>query len=258
MPAFLVIILVGASLLFAVGIWLLVLWILARASGWARLAEQFYFPEPFAGRILRFQSARIRQANYNGCLQLGVSAEGLYLVPFPLFKPFHQPLLIPWTGIQVERLKKFLFKGYRLSFPGCPGVSVDFPAWTFEKVMQNLKEHTDYRPEAGLAAPRSAEPSEDDESDPRKEIRDKAPGNATPAEGEFGHLLGGYTTAEAPRLLETLRERGVPFELDMDDRTNQSDRHTSYGWNSGVKVWVKPADQRVAERIQAEVFDIQT
>ncbi len=95
------------GLLFAlsfVAVWLFVTWIASRASGWHRMRQRFGNPGPFAtgGERIRFASAQIGWGNYSGALDLRVSSSGLYLATIPFFRPFHPPLFIPWTEIEVH------------------------------------------------------------------------------------------------------------------------------------------------------------
>jgi hypothetical protein len=83
--------------------------VIARLSGWARLAERFPADrEPEDGICFRGQFLRIGWCDYNGCLTIRVSSEGLYLAIWPIFVG-HRPLLIPWTALRVveERRRRW-------------------------------------------------------------------------------------------------------------------------------------------------------
>jgi hypothetical protein len=53
---------------------------------------------------------RVRMANYNNVLTLGVSRRGLYLASMFVFRFMHPPLLVPWSVIKVRRNKGWVFE----------------------------------------------------------------------------------------------------------------------------------------------------
>lgn len=106
--------------LFFVGLWCFVLFILSHASGWRRLAGRFEAARPFRGELLRFQSARLNWVNFRSALEIGADERGLYLVPMVLFRVFHRPLLIPWSEIEAEPFDHLILKGQQLTFRSYP------------------------------------------------------------------------------------------------------------------------------------------
>jgi hypothetical protein len=90
-------------------------------SGWRRLVERFGMAFEFSGEVISYASARIGIANYNGALVVGTSGEGLYLVPIRIFRPFHRPLLIPWTETVARSHGSEAFPRVQLTFPSVPG-----------------------------------------------------------------------------------------------------------------------------------------
>jgi hypothetical protein len=137
MNGFPVIILVGIPFFFA-GVWLLMMRILSFASGWTQLAERFQHAGEFRGEVHHSQSARMRGVNFNGVLEIGVGGEGLFLVPMRLFRPFHKPLLIPWEEMHAEPFRRFLSRGYTISFHSFPGLPFEVSGGTFEKLQGHL------------------------------------------------------------------------------------------------------------------------
>lgn len=115
-----------------VGIWIFVTWIASRASGWHRLAQRFGSPGPFAsvGERVRFASAQIGWGNYSGALELRASTSGFYLAPIWAFRPFHPPLFIPWSEIEVHPAR---WPGGApwLTFRSVPGVRIRFSRRAF-------------------------------------------------------------------------------------------------------------------------------
>ena len=87
---------------FFLSVWCLTLWAIATFSGWRRLAQRFAEERPFLGETVHRGSARLGVANYSGVLTVGVSPSGLFLLPMRIFRPFHRPLLIPWSEIQTN------------------------------------------------------------------------------------------------------------------------------------------------------------
>ena len=83
--------------------------VIAKLSGWSRLADRFLADrEPDEGACFRGQFFRIGWCDYNGCMTIRVSPEGLYLAVWPIFVG-HAPLLIPWTALRVveERRRRW-------------------------------------------------------------------------------------------------------------------------------------------------------
>ena len=83
-------------------VWCLTLWAIATFSGWRRLAQRFADERPFLGETIRRASARFGVSNYSGILTVGVGPSGLFLLPIRIFRPFHRPLLIPWSEIRTD------------------------------------------------------------------------------------------------------------------------------------------------------------
>lgn len=91
-------------------IWCGTLWLLATTGGWRRLARTYPARGIPEGRASSMQSAQLGGwCGYNGCLNMVVAAEGLYLVPFFPFSIGHPPLFIPWASMHHAREWKFLW-----------------------------------------------------------------------------------------------------------------------------------------------------
>lgn len=83
--------------------------VIAKISGWTRLAERF--PDDRVlddGVCFRGQFLRIGWCDYNGCMTIRVSSEGLFLAVWPIFVG-HAPVLIPWPALRVveERQRRW-------------------------------------------------------------------------------------------------------------------------------------------------------
>lgn len=118
-----VLIVLGFVVLFPL-FWISVFWLLSRLSGWGRLAESFPHRFEPTGDILLFASARVGWVDYSAALILGVGEEGLYLVPMWLFRPFHAPVLVPWTQIEADAREGRRIPRVKLTFPGTPAPAI--------------------------------------------------------------------------------------------------------------------------------------
>ena len=102
-------------------IWTFVLWLASWTSGWRRLAERFSATFEYTSEVVKFVSARFGLASYSGVLILGAGPQGLYLVPIRIYRPFHPPLLIPWTEIEADVHEGSVLPRMKLTFPSVPG-----------------------------------------------------------------------------------------------------------------------------------------
>ena len=90
--------------------WCAVMFLIARLTGWARLAERFRLTSTFTGPSWGFQSARMRwSTHYGSCLNVGADATGLKLSVLFLFRLGHPPLFVPWSEISIAGRQSFLF-----------------------------------------------------------------------------------------------------------------------------------------------------
>lgn len=87
---------VACLVLYIALFWLLVVNLIALASGWKLLAKRFRPQLPFPGPVWKWQSAMLRGARYNGSLNIGADPMGMFLAVMPIFRAGHPPLLIPW------------------------------------------------------------------------------------------------------------------------------------------------------------------
>jgi hypothetical protein len=95
-------------LLYFVGLWCAVSFVISWLSGWRLLARRFRASEAFYGETWSWQSVRFRGwCGYNNCVTVGASPEGLYLSLMLPFRLFHPALLISWREIEVETGKMF-------------------------------------------------------------------------------------------------------------------------------------------------------
>jgi hypothetical protein len=103
--------------------WIALSILIAKLSGWARLARHYRTGTPRDGVRFRFQSAGMRfGTNYGGCLTVGVNRMGLYLAVWFLFRIGHPPLLIPWRDITMTERKKFFIQQVVFQFARCSAI----------------------------------------------------------------------------------------------------------------------------------------
>jgi hypothetical protein len=83
--------------------WCAIVVLISRVSGWARLAERYHTNEAAQGPAWRFESASMRwNSRYGNIVTLSAEAQGLRIALFPLFRPGHPPLLVPWNEISAR------------------------------------------------------------------------------------------------------------------------------------------------------------
>ena len=95
--------------LFFVGMWCGVSMLLSVAGGWRRLAQRYPARGLPTGKRFGWQGARLGWVNYNNCMTIYSSAEGLHLSVWFLFRLGHPPVFIPWEAIRNEQERKVLW-----------------------------------------------------------------------------------------------------------------------------------------------------
>ena len=87
---------VACLVLYIALFWLLVVNLIALASGWKLLAKRFRPQFPFPGPVWKWQNAMLRGVRYNGSLKIGADPTGMFLAVMPIFRAGHPALFIPW------------------------------------------------------------------------------------------------------------------------------------------------------------------
>lgn len=97
---------------FFVALWLLITYWVALLGGWRLLVKRFRATGEFSGPKWSMQSAAMRWlSHYNNVLTVGANPEGLFVVPFVLFRAWHPPLFVPWAEITAQnKTQLFFFK----------------------------------------------------------------------------------------------------------------------------------------------------
>ena len=120
-----------------VGIWVAMLVLIGKWSGWTSLARDYCCTEPFTGSRWHFQCGQLRWfCSYNNCLTVGGDARGLYMSIFPLLRVAHPSLFIPWREISVSRDKVLWIKQVKFVL----GHELRIPLTVRERLAQRLQE----------------------------------------------------------------------------------------------------------------------
>jgi len=115
--------------------WSVVLSLIARLSGWSLLAEYYEAADAYDGPRRRFQSISMERlkfvpSNYGGVVEFGADARGLHISLFILFRPFHPPLVIPWSDLKVETRQVLMWTQAVLIAARAPEVKIMVPGPT--------------------------------------------------------------------------------------------------------------------------------
>ena len=90
-------------------VWFALLTLLARLGGWYALAQRYSTSVESEGQRFRWCTVTFRWVDYNGCLTLIVSPEGLYIAMPRLLRLGHPCLLIPWSVLHFVKIHKVWF-----------------------------------------------------------------------------------------------------------------------------------------------------
>ncbi len=97
------------ALLFA-GMWFVVLKIVAVASGWQILANNYMADGRPEGKKFPIAHAAIGSKNAPancGGLSVTIGARGIGITPWPPFRPLCPPLFFPWSAVKSAKPDKF-------------------------------------------------------------------------------------------------------------------------------------------------------
>lgn len=99
------------GVLFFVGLWGAICALLSAMSGWRGMAALYPCPPGATGPQLKSGFAsRVGWVNYRGVLTFEAAPQGLIVRVMRLF-PFHAPVLIPWSAMQLTRDNGIFFAG---------------------------------------------------------------------------------------------------------------------------------------------------
>jgi hypothetical protein len=108
---------------FFLGMWCAISLLLSRVGGWHRLARAFPARGRPQGTRFSVQSGKVGMVNYNNCLTIYVSPDGLYLSVWPVFRIGHPPLFVPWDDISNPRTRRFLWVRTTTVQVGSPNIA---------------------------------------------------------------------------------------------------------------------------------------
>ncbi|MEP3227226.1 MAG: hypothetical protein ABJO01_14710 [Parasphingorhabdus sp.] len=112
--------------IFFIGLWLGIVLLIAKTSGWSKLQDRFPDRHDMALLAMRSQSgimggAKMGKAKFSGCLKLDVCRTGLRVSVWKIFGPFQRPFFVPWSQIDISEDTFLRLKRYRFGF-GTPEV----------------------------------------------------------------------------------------------------------------------------------------
>jgi len=120
-----------------IGIWIVVMILSAKLSGWQTIARYYRSDSPFHGVRFRFQGARMRfWTNYNSSLTVGANKMGIHLSVWFLSRIGHPPLFIPWRDITMTDRKKLFVRQVALQFARCPSIPFVITRRLADKIAQ--------------------------------------------------------------------------------------------------------------------------
>lgn len=92
-------------------LWLLVLWVLASASGWSDLSRHYRCNQKIAKNWRGLQNVYVGAIAYGGLIAVACD-EGIHLQVLLPFRPFHPALLVPWQDIRYDGKSRILLRRY--------------------------------------------------------------------------------------------------------------------------------------------------
>lgn len=88
-----------AMFLYVMMMWVPAQMLLGRVAGWSDLAKHYHAYGPAPAKRQWVISGVVGALHYRNTLVIAIHADGLYVAQFPLFRPGHPPLFIPWDAI---------------------------------------------------------------------------------------------------------------------------------------------------------------
>jgi hypothetical protein len=104
-------------------LWLAVILITPRLSGWNKLASLSRAPGPPSGERFPFEFGKIGSVYFWYCITLYRAPQGIYPSPSRIFLFGQPPLLIPWSELRNPREKRLFFSPMQEFDVGSPSVA---------------------------------------------------------------------------------------------------------------------------------------
>ncbi|MCU0666946.1 MAG: hypothetical protein MUF05_07625 [Candidatus Omnitrophica bacterium] len=105
--------------------WVAIMRFLAYAGGWQELAKYYPYRGEKLAKKKYMQSASLKKGtNYNNCLTIGTSPQGVYLSMWFILPTFHPALFIPWEDITISQVSYWGIKMLELKTKQAPLVPI--------------------------------------------------------------------------------------------------------------------------------------
>lgn len=111
-----------AFVVFLPTVWVLVLLLMARRSGWRRLADRYPGAAVRDGDAV-WTSVFLRRARYQGVV-IRAGATHMHVSVLPIFRLGHRPFSVPWEEIAAEPSTKWGFPAVKLTTAGASDVTI--------------------------------------------------------------------------------------------------------------------------------------
>ncbi|MGJ8695648.1 MAG: hypothetical protein ACSHYF_04975 [Verrucomicrobiaceae bacterium] len=119
--------------------WCFVCWLLSRLGGWKKVAKRYPRKHLPKGQKFSMQSMSFGLSNYNSCLTVHASDEGIDIAVWPLFACGHPPIFLPWSAIGTPREKRILwFTSYLIQIDSPPIAKISIPKRSFIAYQSSL------------------------------------------------------------------------------------------------------------------------
>ena len=121
-------------------LWVVLIFFIARLTGWAALGEVYRATGESAGQRWSFQTAYMRWwSHYGNCLTVTADPRGLSLAVLWLFRIGHPPLFIPWEEISSQPATWRWFRFVELRFRCAPSIPFRITEGLAQKLAPFLK-----------------------------------------------------------------------------------------------------------------------
>jgi hypothetical protein len=97
--------------------------LLSTIGGWDRLAEKYPGSPTPTGTRFSMQGGRVGCVNYNGCLTIHTSPDGLHLAVWKIFRVGHPPLFISWADIHHAAARRVFWSESVVFEVGAPSIA---------------------------------------------------------------------------------------------------------------------------------------
>jgi hypothetical protein len=126
-------IIVGFPFVFGL-FWCGIVSMLSFGGGWHRVAKRFPRQRQPQGKRYGSGSGAFGGVNYNGCLIVHASAEGLDIHVWPMFRIAHPPIFLPWTEINNPKPIGFFLSYIRFKAGSPSAGTITLQAKVFEQM----------------------------------------------------------------------------------------------------------------------------